>query len=131
MSRIILACPLAGVLGVPAKADETVKWRHVQHTASAQTQQVGDVNDHSLNLLRFPGIAFFPDGSMGATLVIGTSDAVSGVGGTADGYYTVKFADGSELWLKYILESDYFSSSSRSATHRLWSLSSLAIFDFE
>ena len=29
------------------------------------------------------------------------------------------------------LESDYFSSSSRSATHRLWSLSSLAIFDFE
>jgi Family of unknown function (DUF5906) len=29
------------------------------------------------------------------------------------------------------LESDYFSSSSRSATHRSWSLSSLAIFDFE
>jgi hypothetical protein len=29
------------------------------------------------------------------------------------------------------LESDYFSSSSRSATHRLWSLSSLAVFDFE
>jgi hypothetical protein len=31
MKRIILVCTLAGILGVPAKADETVKWRHVHH----------------------------------------------------------------------------------------------------
>jgi hypothetical protein len=65
MRRIILACALAGVLSVPAKADETLKFRHVQHVASAQTQQVGDVNGHLLGLFRFPGMALFPDGSTG------------------------------------------------------------------
>jgi hypothetical protein len=101
MRRIILACALAGILGVPAKADETVKWRHVHHATSFQTQQVGDVDGHTLNLFRLPGIAFFSDGSTGTSLVVGTSDAVSGVGLTINGYYTVNFGDGSALWLKY------------------------------
>src|SRR5258708_33361010 len=48
-----------------------------------------------------PGIAFFQDGSTGTALVIGTYDAVIGVGATVNGYYTISFADGSELWLKY------------------------------
>jgi hypothetical protein len=34
-------------------------------------------------------------------LVIGTYDAVLGSGSTGGGYYTVTFADGSELWLTY------------------------------
>ena len=34
MSRIILAFALAGILSVPAKADETLKWRHVMHATS-------------------------------------------------------------------------------------------------
>jgi hypothetical protein len=42
MSRIILACALASILSVPARADETVKWRHVQHYASNQSQDVGN-----------------------------------------------------------------------------------------
>src|SRR6516162_4000040 len=52
-------------------------------------------------LISFAGIAFFPDGSIGTTLVIGTSDVTSGVGATINGYYTVNFADGSTLWFKY------------------------------
>ena len=101
MSRIIIICAVAAILGVPAKADETLKWRHVIHMASNQTQQVGDVNNHLLGLIRLPGIAFFQDGSTGTALVIGTYDAVVGVGATVNGYYTISFADGSELWLKY------------------------------
>jgi hypothetical protein len=101
MRRIILACALAGILSVPAKADETVKWRHVHHLTGLQTQQVGDADGHTLNLFHLPGIAFFPDGSIGTTLVIGTSDVTSGVGATINGYYTVNFADGSALWFKY------------------------------
>ena len=100
MSRIIIICALAGILG-PAKADETLKWRHVQHYASNQSQQVGDVAGHVLGVVRMPGIAFFPDGSTGTSLVIGTYDAVIGVGGPGSGYYSITFADGSELWLKY------------------------------
>ncbi len=46
MRRIVLACALVGVLGVPAKADETLKYRFVQYVASVQSQQVGDVNGH-------------------------------------------------------------------------------------
>jgi hypothetical protein len=90
---------LAGIFAMPAKADETLKWRIVQHSTSNQTQQVDE--GHFLGLFRSPGIAFFPDGSTGTSLVIGTPDFVSGVGGTTNGYYNVKFADGSELWLKY------------------------------
>jgi hypothetical protein len=86
--RIILACALAGVLSVPAKADETLKWRHVHHATSFQTQQVGDVDGHTLNLFRLPGIAFFSDGGTGTSLVVGTSDVTSGVGATINGYYT-------------------------------------------
>ena len=35
---------LAAIFTMPAKADETLKWRQVQHVASNQTQQVGDAN---------------------------------------------------------------------------------------
>ena len=83
-----------------ARADETLKWRHVQHNTSFQSQDVGDVDSHSLSLYQLPGIAFFPDGSTGSTLVIGTSDLTNG-SGILDGYYTLNFSDGSALWLKY------------------------------
>ena len=66
--------------------------------ASNQSQQVG--NGHTVGVIRMPGIAFFPDGSIGTTLVIGTYDAVPS-GSTSRGYYTVTFADGSELWLTW------------------------------
>jgi hypothetical protein len=100
MRRIVLVCTLAGIFIMSAKADETVKWRHVHHYASNQSQQVG-FNGHALGVIRMPGIAFFPDGSIGTSLVIGTYDAVPNSGSTAGGYYSVTFADGSELWLKW------------------------------
>jgi hypothetical protein len=86
---------------MPAKADETLEYRTVQHFASVQIQQVGDVNGHTLGLVRIPGIASFPDGSTAISLVIGTYDAVSSSGGSGSGYNTLHFDDGSELVLKY------------------------------
>jgi hypothetical protein len=99
MYRTILCAAAAGVVifSLPAKADETLKFRVVQHSASFQTQQVGDA---VLGLFRLVGIAFFPDDSTGTTVLIGVFDDSSG-GGTDHGYYTIKFADGSELSLKY------------------------------
>jgi hypothetical protein len=110
MSRIILAVALASILGVPAKADETVKWRHVHYATSNQTQQVGDANGHILGLNRLSGMAFFPDGSIGTSLVVGTYDAVLGVGSSGSGYYTVNFPDGSSLWLTFTGTTKYLAS---------------------
>lgn len=91
---------LAAIFAMPAKADETLKWRHVQHVTSAQTLQVSDVNGHVLGLYHAPGIAFFPDGSTAATSVITTGDTINGAG-TVNGYFTITFNDGSELWTKF------------------------------
>jgi hypothetical protein len=98
MRRIILACALAGILGVPSKADETLKWRTVQHIGSIQTLPVD--NGHTLGLFRLPGIVFFPDGSTGVSIVFGTSDIANG-SGPVSGYSTVTFNDGSELALTF------------------------------
>jgi hypothetical protein len=101
MYRTIL-CAAAGAVSfaMPAKADETLKWRQVQHVTSNQNQPVGDVDGHLLGVIRLPGIVFFPDGSTGTSLVIGTYDVVA-TGGPINGYYTVNFSDGSALWMKY------------------------------
>jgi hypothetical protein len=39
MRRIILTVALAGILSVPAKADETLKFRKVQYTTSQQVSK--------------------------------------------------------------------------------------------
>jgi hypothetical protein len=92
----------AALLAIPANAygDETLKWRHVQHATTFQTVEVGDTKGHVLNVYRLPGLATFPDGSIGSTAVIGESDVTNG-GGAINGYMVLKTKDGSELWLKY------------------------------
>jgi hypothetical protein len=103
MYRTILCAAASAVMfAMPAKADESVKLRHVHHYASNQSQQVP--NGHIVGVIRMPGIASFPDGSIGTSLVIGTYDAVPNSGSTSRGYYTVTFADGSELWLTWVGE---------------------------
>src|SRR5215470_20408035 len=92
---------LSAILAMPAKADETLKFRTVQHATSVQTLKV-DANGHTIGLARTVGIIFLPDGSSaGTVLIVGTFDAVIGSEATADGYSIPTFADGSELWLKY------------------------------
>jgi hypothetical protein len=82
------------------RADEILKWRHVQHNISVQSLDVGDAKGHSLYLYQLPGIAFFPDGSLGSTMVVGTSDLTNG-SGTNSGYSTLNFSDGSAIFMKY------------------------------
>jgi hypothetical protein len=99
-SRVIISASAALFIANVAQADETLKWRHVLHTGSLQTLQVGDVPGHTLNVYRLPGIVFFSDGSTGTSQVFGASDVVNG-NGTANGYQVIGFNDGSELWFKY------------------------------
>jgi hypothetical protein len=83
-----------------ARADGILKWRHVQHIASMHSQDVGDVDGHSFAVQQLPGIAFFPDGSTGTTLVVASLDYAKGSGRLA-GDYTLSFNDGSALWFKF------------------------------
>jgi hypothetical protein len=94
---------LAAVFAMPAKADETLKFRVVQYAASAQSQQVGDVNGHIQWFSRLPGLASFPDGSTARTVVLNAADGILGPGGggAVSGYENIVFSDGSELWWKY------------------------------
>ncbi len=103
MSRIIIICAVAAILGVPAKADETLKFRQVQHTAWVQSEPVAvpDASNHLIGANRQVGMVFFQDGSVGTVVVTGIFDAVVGSEGTSAGYLTVTSADGSELWLKF------------------------------
>jgi hypothetical protein len=105
MYRTIL-CAAAGaaIFAMPAKADETLKFRVVQYVALNQAQQIGDVPNHVQGFVRYPGMASFPDGSTARTTVFNAYDGIAGPGGggTVNGYENIIFSDGSELWWKYI-----------------------------
>ena len=49
---------LAAIFTIPAKADETLKFRAVQHATSVQTMKV-DANGHTMGLVRTVGMVFF------------------------------------------------------------------------
>jgi hypothetical protein len=95
---------LAAIFVTPAKADETLKFRQVQHFTWTQSQPTGipDGSNHLIGTNRQIGAIFFPDGSMAGTMAVtGIFDAVIGSEGTASGYGTTTFTDGSELWFKW------------------------------
>lgn len=63
-----------------ARADEALKFRIVMHATSNQTQDVGDVDGHTMSLSRFSGLALFPDGSVGTANFTFTGDYIKGTG---------------------------------------------------
>jgi hypothetical protein len=79
-----------------ARADEVLKFRLVVHATSAQSQEVGDVEGHTMSLGRLSGLASFPDGSVGIANVTFTSDYIKGTG-TFSGYFNLTLKDGSTL----------------------------------
>jgi hypothetical protein len=90
---------LAAILAMPAKADETLKFRIVGHATSFQSQDVGDVDGHALILARLSGHASFPDGSVGSVNWTLQGDYVKS-DGTWMTYVNVALLDGSVLRYK-------------------------------
>jgi hypothetical protein len=99
MKQLLLAAALCSI-SATAFADEVVKWRHVQHTAAFQAQNIDDTKGHQLALYRLPGLAMFSDGTIGSTMVVGAADNING-SGSVNGYNTVTLSDGSVVYLKY------------------------------
>jgi hypothetical protein len=90
---------LAGIFAMPAKADETLRYRYFTRGDVPQTQDVGDVEGHVLGLARLSGLISLPDGSVGMTSWTSSYDFIKGVGPfTSYGNFT--FKDGSVLWWK-------------------------------
>jgi hypothetical protein len=93
----ILVAATILIFGVAAKADETLKYRAVMHGVSVQPQEVGDVDGHSVTLVRFSGITEFPDGTTGTGYFIGVADYTKGAG-KGYTYTNLTLEDGSVLW---------------------------------
>jgi hypothetical protein len=98
LSTVALLCLGAASI---ARADETLKFRVVAHATSVQSQDIGDVEGHTASLVRFSGLASFPDGTTGTAYFVGTTDYIKGAG-TAITYTNLTFGDGSVLWTKAV-----------------------------
>jgi hypothetical protein len=98
MKRLFVFSAIALLaVGAAAKADETLKYRAVMHGTSVQPQDVGDVDGHSLTLVRFSGITEFADGATGTGYFVGIADYTKG-NGKGFTYTNLTLDDGSTLW---------------------------------
>jgi hypothetical protein len=99
--RSILRLAAVGVIcccaSTIARADEVLKFRMFLHANSVQTQEVGDVDGHTMSLGRFSGLASFPDGSVGTVNDTFTNDYIKGTGAGLN-YFNLTLKDGSTLW---------------------------------
>jgi hypothetical protein len=82
-----------------ARADEVLKFRLIAHATAVQTQDIGDVDGHTMSVGRYSGLASFPDGSVGTIGLAFTTDYIKG-SGTNLAYYNLSLKDGSVLWYK-------------------------------
>jgi hypothetical protein len=82
-----------------ARADEVLKFRLIAHITAVQTQEVGDVDGHTMSVGRYSGLATFPDESVGTTNFTFSTDYIKGAGMFTT-YYNVTFKDGSTIWWK-------------------------------
>jgi hypothetical protein len=98
--RYVIMCAAVGAFCInTAAADETLKYRSVYHVTAAQSQDVGDVDGHTMSLVRSSGLASFPDGSVGADNVVAGTDYIKGSGPFL-AYGNLTLTDGSVLWYK-------------------------------
>ena len=83
-----------------ARADETLKFRLIEHITNIQTQEIGDVDGHLVGVGHYSGLASFPDGSVGTAYFSFVVDYTKGAGPFGPAYHNVTLGDGSVLWFK-------------------------------
>jgi len=99
LRTLIIGAVSALTLSTAARADETVKFRSILHATSVQSQDVGDVDGHTMSLSRYSGLTSFPDGTTGTGYFVATTDYIKGAG-TFSVYNNLTLSDGSVLWYK-------------------------------
>jgi hypothetical protein len=81
------------------RADEMLKFRLVMHITGVQSQEVADIEGHAMSVVKFSGLASFPDGALGTASLTATTDYIKG-SGTYINYVTVNLKDGSTISYK-------------------------------
>jgi hypothetical protein len=99
MRSILFATVALSVIATGALADETLKFRSVYHVTAAQAQDIGDIDGHTMSLVRSSRLASFRDGSVAADNVVAGTDYIKGSGPFL-AYGTLTLNDGSALWYK-------------------------------
>jgi hypothetical protein len=91
---------LAAIFAMPAKADETLKYRYFATFVGGQNHEIGDVPSHFVGWSSWSGLAAFPDGSVALVSWSGPYDQFADGSGTYISYGNVALKDGSTLWWK-------------------------------
>jgi hypothetical protein len=83
------------------RTDEALKFRMITHVTWAQSQDIGDMDGHAASLVRFSGLVFFADDTVGTACFIAATDYTNGAG-TFTLYPILTLDDGSVLWIKSV-----------------------------
>jgi hypothetical protein len=100
MKKLLLITGALCAIPASAFADETLKMRSVYHVIAVQTEALGDVDGHTMSVVRGSGVVLLPDGGGGApSYFVSTTDYIKG-NGPFTYYADIAFSDGSTLWFK-------------------------------
>jgi hypothetical protein len=97
MKKLLMVAAALCAIPAAAFADETLKFRSVYHVTSVQSQDVGDIDGHTMSLARASGLASLPDGSVATDNFTATTDYVKGTGPFFL-HGIITFSDGSALF---------------------------------
>jgi hypothetical protein len=93
MYRTLTIGAVSALTLTSAAADETLKFRSVLHATFVQSQDVGDVDGHTMSLTRYSGLTSFPDGTTGTGYFVAVTDYIKGAG-TFSVYNNLALNDG-------------------------------------
>ena len=95
MKKSLLATAALVAVSSTAFADETIKYRGTLHIVAANTQDVGDVDGHTMSVIRGQGLALLPEG-VGQNTFVSITDYVHG-NGQFTVYQNLTLSDGSVI----------------------------------
>jgi hypothetical protein len=98
MKNFLLVTAAACAFSASAFADETLKYKGVVHIVAANTQDVGDVEGHTLSVIRGQGLSLLPEGVAQSSFV-SITDYIHG-NGPFTVYMETSFNDGSAIWYR-------------------------------
>jgi hypothetical protein len=97
MKKLLMVTAAVCSIQASAFADETLKFRSVYYVTSVQSQDVGDIDGHTMSLVRASGLASLPDGAVATDNFTTTTDYVKGSGPFLL-HGIITFSDGSALY---------------------------------
>jgi hypothetical protein len=99
MRKVLLVTVALRAISTAAFADETLKYRLVQHVVAIQQMSAPDADGHNLGIVQLAGVISLQDGTVAQWNGTGALDYINGTGPYTV-YMTLTFSDGSALFVK-------------------------------